>query len=126
MQLDKLTIKAQGALQQAQQIAQRYSHQEMDGEHLLLALMDQSESLIPELLQKLGVNSARLKADVEKELERRHKVKGASSSDVFLSPALKKALDAAAAEAARLKDDYISTEHLLLGLMAEGGTSLKK
>jgi ATP-dependent Clp protease ATP-binding subunit ClpB len=126
MQLDKLTIKAQGALQQAKQIAHRYSHQEMDGEHLLLALMDQTESLIPELLQKLGVDSARFKAEVEKELERRHKVQGGSSSDVFLSPTLKKALDAAAEEAARLRDDYISTEHLLLGLMAEGGTSLKK
>jgi len=126
MQLDRLTIKAQGALQQAQQIAHRYSHQEMDGEHLLLALIEQTESLIPELLQKLGVTSVRLKADLETELERRHKVQGATSADVFLSQALKKSLDAAAAEAARLKDEYISTEHLLLGLMAEGGTGLKK
>ncbi|HKS37217.1 MAG TPA: ATP-dependent chaperone ClpB [Verrucomicrobiae bacterium] len=126
MQLDKLTIKAQAALREAQQIAHRYSHQEMDGEHLLLALMEQPESLIPELLQKLGVNSTRLKADVEKELERRHQVKGASSTDVFLSPALKKSLDAASAEAGRLKDEYISTEHLLLGLMAESGSNLKK
>src|SRR5882762_8462817 len=106
MQLDKLTIKAQGALQQAQQIAHRYTHQEMDCEHLLLALMEQTESLIPELLQKLGVNSVRLKADVEKELERRHKVQGTSSADVFLSQTLKKSLDAATAEAARLKYEY--------------------
>ena len=52
MQLDKLTLKAQAALQEAQQIAHRYSHQEIDGEHLLLALAQQSDSLIPELLQK--------------------------------------------------------------------------
>ena len=126
MQLDKLTIKAQGALQEAQQIAHRYSHQEVDGEHLLLALSEQSDSLIPELLQKLGVAVPRLKADLEKELERRHKVQGTSSSDAFLSPSLKKSLDAAAAQAQKLKDEYISTEHLLLGLISEAGPTLKK
>src|SRR6185437_1124725 len=126
MQLDKLTIKAQGALQEAQQIAHRYSHQEVDGEHLLLALSEQSDSLIPELLQKLGVAVPRLKSDLDKELERRHKVQGTSSSDVFLSPSLKKSLDAAAAQAQKLKDEYISTEHLLLGLISEASPTLKK
>ncbi|PYK61212.1 MAG: hypothetical protein DME21_09745, partial [Verrucomicrobia bacterium] len=86
MQLDKLTVKAQAALQEAQQIAHRYSHQEIDGEHLLLALAQQSDSLIPELLQKLGVTAPKLKADLEKDLQRRHQVRGASSADVFLSP----------------------------------------
>src|SRR2546430_16875319 len=86
MQLDKLTIKAQAALQEAQQIAHRYSHQELDGEHLLLALVDQADSLIPELLQKLGVTAPKLKADVETELARRPKVQGAGSTDVFLGP----------------------------------------
>ena len=95
MQLDKLTIKAQAALQEAQQIAHRYSHQELDGEHLLLALVDQADSLIPELLQKLGVTVPKLKADVETELAQRPKVQGAGSTDVFLGPSLKKAFDAA-------------------------------
>jgi len=126
MQLEKLTIKAQAALQEAQQIAHRYSHQELEGEHLLLALVDQADSLIPELLQKLGVTVPKLKADVETELARRPKVQGAGSTDVFLGPSLKKAFDAAAAQAEKLKDEYISTEHLLLGLIAEASPALKK
>jgi len=126
MQLDRLTIKAQGALQDAQRIAHQHSHQEMDGEHLALALVGQADSLVPELLQKMGVALPKLKSDLEKELGRRHKVQGTSSADVFLSPALKKSLDAAAAEAEKLRDEYISTEHLLLGLLAEGGATLKK
>src|SRR6266480_391439 len=126
MQLDKLTIKAQAALQEAQQIAHRYSHQEIDGEHLLLALAQQSDSLIPELLEKLGVTAPKLKADLEKELQRRHQVRGASSADVFLSPSLKKCLDAAAIHAEKLKDEYVGTEHLLLGLISEAGPTLKK
>jgi ATP-dependent Clp protease ATP-binding subunit ClpB len=126
MQLEKLTIKSQEALQEAQRIAHSHSHQEVDGEHLLLALLGQTDSLIPELLEKIGVPVAKLQPDVERELARRHKVQGTSSSDVFLSPNLKKALDAAQSEATKLKDDYISTEHLLLGLLDEGGASLKQ
>jgi ATP-dependent Clp protease ATP-binding subunit ClpB len=124
MQPDRLTIKSQEALQEAQRIAQGFSHQQMDGEHLLLALIGQTDSLIPELLEKIGVSTTKLKADVESELARRHKVQGAG--DVYASPALKKALDAAQSEATKLKDDYLSTEHLLLGLIDEADTSLKK
>ena len=96
MQLDKLTLKSQEALQEAQRIAHGYSHQEVDCEHLLLALLGQNESLVPELLQKIGTPPAKLQPDLEKELARRHKVQGTSSSDVYLSPNLKKALDAIA------------------------------
>src|SRR6476646_10366086 len=126
MQMDRLTIKSQEALQEAQRIAHGYSHQQIDGEHLLLAMLGQTESLIPDLLQKMGVSPAAMKPDVERELARRHKVQGINSSDVFLSNDLKKALDAAQVEAEKLKDDYISTEHLLLGLLDAAGSSLKK
>src|SRR5437899_3750030 len=126
MQLDRLTLKSQEALQEAQRIAQGYSHQEVDGEHLLLAMLGQAESLIPDLLQKVGVPPAKLRPQLESELGRRHKVQGASSADLFLSNHLKKALDAAQAEAGELKDEYISSEHLLLGLLDEGGPALKK
>lgn len=125
MQLDKLTIKSQEALQEAQRIAHGYSHQAVDCEHLLLALMGQSESLVPELLERIGVPITKLQPAVEQELARRHKVQGTSSTDVYLSPELKKALDAAQAEAGKLKDDYISTEHLLLGVLDAGGSALK-
>ena len=124
MQLDKLTLKSQEALQEAQRIAQGYSHQEIDGEHLMLALISQADSVIPDLLSKIGVPGSTLKPDLERELARRHKVQGAG--DAFLGASLKKALDAAQSEAGKLKDDYVSTEHLLLGLIDDGGASLKK
>lgn len=124
MQPDKLTIKTQEALQAAQGLARERSHQELDGEHLLLAMMGQGESLIPPLLQKLGVNLSQLESDLAGELQRRVKVSGASQ-DIFLGNHLKRALDAAEKEAAGMKDDYVSTEHLLLGLLAEGSSNLK-
>ena len=76
MQPEKFTQKSQEALQEAQRIAREYSHQEMDGEHLALALIGQTESLIPDLLERIGVPAARLKPDLEAELARRHKVQG--------------------------------------------------
>src|SRR3974390_95562 len=99
MQMDRLTIKSQEALQEAQRIAQGYSHQEIDGEHLMLALIGQTDSLIPNLLDKLGIPAASLRPDLERELARRHKVQGTTSTDVFLSSSLKKALDSAQSEA---------------------------
>jgi len=126
MQLDRFTIKSQEALQEAQRIAREHSHQEVDGEHLLLAMIGQAESLIPDLLEKIGVPPSKIKPDLEQELARRHKVQGISSTDLFLSSQMKRALDAAQTEAGKLKDEYISTEHLLLGLMDEASPSLKK
>ncbi len=124
MQLDKLTQKSQEALQDAQRIAREHSHQEIDGEHLLLALLGQSDSLVPELLQRIGVPPAKLQPDLEKELARRHKIQG--GNDPYAGRDLQKALDVAQSEANKLKDDYVSTEHLLLGLLDEASTSLKK
>ena len=124
MQLDKLTLKSQEALADAQRLAREHSHQEMDGEHLLLALLGQAESLVPELLQKIGVPPAKLQPDLEKELARRHKIQG--GNEPYAGRDLQKSLDAAQSEAGKLKDDYVSTEHLLLGLLDEASPSLKK
>jgi ATP-dependent Clp protease ATP-binding subunit ClpB len=124
VQLDKLTLKSQEALADAQRIAREHLHQEMDGEHLLLALIGQAESLVPELLARIGVTPTKLQPDLEKELARRHKIQG--GNDPYASRDLQKALDAAQSEAGKLKDDYVSTEHLLLGLLDEASPSLKK
>jgi ATP-dependent Clp protease ATP-binding subunit ClpB len=124
MQPEKFTQKSQEALEAAQGIARQHSHQEIDGEHLALALMDQNESLIPDLLERIGMPPARLKPDLEAELARRHQVQG--GADPYAGSDLKKALEAAQSEANRLKDEYVSTEHLLLGLLDGAGSSLKK
>ncbi len=124
MQLDKWTLKAQEALQSAQALAQERTHQQLDSEHLLLALALQPEGFVPQLLQKLGVNAAKLTADLEAELSRRPKVQGSNS--VYPSQDLQNTLTAVPAEAAKLKDEYVSTEHLLLALIHKGGTSLGK
>ena len=124
MQLDRFTTKAQGALQDAQRLAQEHGHQAFDGEHLLLALLRQSEGLIQPLLQKLGVPPARVEQDLQTELARRAKVQG--GGEAYPTPEFRKTLEAAEKEAHKLKDDFVSTEHLLLGLLDEGGPSLKK
>ena len=124
--MDRLTIKAQEALQAAQAVAQRFSHQEIDGEHLLLALLDQREGLINPLLQKLGARPDALAKEIDDELDRRPKVQGTTSLDAYLGRNLKVVLDAAQSEAGKLKDDYTSTEHVLLGLIDKGDDFLKK
>ena len=115
MQLDKLTIKAQEAIQAAQETAQSRSHQQLDGEHLALALAEQEDGFVPQLLQKLGVSIGGFTADLDAELGRRAKVQGASQ--VYPSQDFQNSLNAATGEAKKLKDEFVSTEHLLLGLL---------
>jgi ATP-dependent Clp protease ATP-binding subunit ClpC len=124
MNLDKLTIKAQEALATAQQLAQERSHQQLDAEHLALALARQEESVVPQVLQKLGVVRARYEADLEAELGRRAKVQG--GGQIYPTQEFQAVLTASLEEARRLKDEYVSTEHLLLALLAKGGTRFQE
>ena len=124
MRLDKLTTKSQEALQAAQELAHQHSQQQVDGEHLALALAQQQDGIIPTLLQRTGVDLAKFQADLATEIGRLAKVLGTNSADLYLSPNLKQAMDAAQAEATSLGDEFISTEHLLLGLLAKGGNAL--
>jgi ATP-dependent Clp protease ATP-binding subunit ClpB len=123
MQPDRLTIKAQEALQAAQQLAQERSHQQLDAEHLALALIGQEDSLIPQLLQRVGATTARISADLEAELTRRATVQGATQ--VYPTTEFQAVLSAAEAEARKLHDDFVSTEHLLLGLLEKGGAKIR-
>jgi ATP-dependent Clp protease ATP-binding subunit ClpB len=122
MDLNKLTTKSQEALQEAQSTAARMGHPEVDGEHLLLALLDQEDGLAPRLLSATGADAQQLRQDIAGELARRPKVSGpgAGLNDVKVTSRLMRVLDAAEREAGRLKDDYVSVEHLLLALAAEG------
>ena len=124
MDIYKLTQKSQEALQEAQNTATRLGHTEVDGEHLLLALIDQPEGLVPRLLAHADVDVEAIRADLERELNRRPKVSGpaAQPGQVSVTRRLAKILDAAEREAKRLKDEYVSVEHLLIAL-AEEGTS---
>jgi ATP-dependent Clp protease ATP-binding subunit ClpB len=123
--INSLTQKSQEALQQAQDIATRMGHVEADGEHLLLALIEQPGGLVPRLLDEAGGDPAAIMADVERELERRPKVSGpgAAPGQVMISQRLGRLLDAADREAKRLKDSYVSVEHLVLGLIDEGSAT---
>lgn len=122
LDMNKLTQKAQEALQVAQESAVRYSHQELDGEHVLLSLMQQENGLAPKLMERLGVRSEELCTRLEEALERRPKVKGAAveTGKVYVTQRLNQLLVKAADEAKQLKDEYISVEHLLLAFLEEG------
>ncbi|HEX8758919.1 MAG TPA: ATP-dependent chaperone ClpB [Pseudonocardiaceae bacterium] len=125
MDPNRLTQKSQEALHDAQTKALRFGHVEVDGEHLLLALLDQPDGLIPRLVTMAGADPDRLRTTVEAELGRRPRVSGpgAGPGQVFLTQRLSRLLDTAEREAARLKDEYVSVEHLLLALIEEGPTS---
>ncbi len=114
---DKLTLKATEALQAAQDNAAKRHHQNIEVEHLLLALLEQTDGVVLPLLKKLEVDPGRIKRDIEEALNRLPKVEGLVQT--YLSPRLNKLFERAEQEAERLKDEYVSTEHLLIAA-AEG------
>jgi ATP-dependent Clp protease ATP-binding subunit ClpB len=125
MDTGKLTRKTQEAIQQAQEAAARLGHQEVDGEHLLLALVTQSDGLVPRLLAKIDTSAADLTAALELELGSRPVVKGGGieTGKVYVTPRFQQLLVTAQNEAKRLKDEYVSVEHILLALVDEGGST---
>jgi ATP-dependent Clp protease ATP-binding subunit ClpB len=118
MDINRLTEKAQESLRNAQSLAIRYSHQQMDIEHLLLALIEQEGGLSKSILEKAGLDVAKLQRRLEQELIRIPKVTG-GSGDVYVSGRLNRLLVQAEDEARQLKDDYISVEHLLLSILED-------
>ncbi|MBN2301726.1 MAG: type VI secretion system ATPase TssH, partial [Lentisphaerae bacterium] len=122
---EKFTRKAQEALEAARECALRLSHQEIDGEHLLLSLLEQQDGLVPQILERAGVSVSTIKARVEGELDRRPKVNGGAIEEgkVYVTNRFSRLLVRAADEAKRLKDDYVSVEHLLLAFVEEGKSS---
>ena len=122
MDAQKLTQKSQEALHDAQTKALRFGHTEVDGEHLLLALLEQPEGLVPRLVAGVGSEPDAIRSELEAELGRRPRVSGpgAAPGQVFLTQRLSRLLDAAEQEAKRLKDEYVSVEHILIALLDEG------
>jgi ATP-dependent Clp protease ATP-binding subunit ClpB len=122
MDMNRLTQKSQEALQEAQSTATRLGHTEVDGEHLLAALLGQREGLIPRLVEQAGADPSELSEAAESELGRKPKQTGAgaASGEVRVTQRLAKLLESADQEARRLKDEYVSVEHLLLAMTEEG------
>ncbi|MBC7243030.1 MAG: AAA family ATPase, partial [Anaerolineae bacterium] len=125
MRLDRFTEHAQEAAMRAYEILQRYGHTQVDTEHLFLALVEQTEGAVPRLLQIMGVDPEALKRDLDAALRRSPRMYASASSmpgQVYITPRLKRVLDVATEEAQKRNDEYISTEHLLLGIAQERNT----
>ena len=119
MRFDKFTLKVQEALQDAQGLASQQGHQALDVEHLLLSFLRQAEGIVPEIIKKLGADPRRIETDIRKNLDRLPKVEGTAGGQAYMSPRLNRVLDAAVTEAARLKDEYVSAEHVLIAMADE-------
>ena len=122
IKFDKFTIKAQESIGEAQQIANSYNHQEIKEEHLLLALINQKEGVVPSILQKLEVNLEEIKAKLEGILESIPRVYGDSGGQQYIGSELNDVLDTALQEARKVKDEFVSTEHLLIALSETKGS----
>lgn len=115
MNLNKMTIKAREVFEQAVEDAAKLNYQEIDIAQLMLAMIDQENSIVKAILQNLEVNISKLQGLLNEQLHKKPKIQGVGQS--YVSKELKEAIDRASNEAARLKDDFVSTEHLLLGIV---------
>jgi ATP-dependent Clp protease ATP-binding subunit ClpC len=125
MRFDRFTERAQDAAMRAYEVLQRYGHTQVDTEHLLLALIEQPDGVIPEILDNLGVDLEAIAHRLDEELKRspRTQIYGSGGvNQVYITPRLKRVIDQSNEEASALKDDYISTEHLFLAIAGERNT----
>ena len=118
MNYDKMTTKAQEAVQAATSLANRYDHQLLEPEHLLLALVEQQDGVVPQLVSRMGASIPELKGRIEELISSRPKVYG-ETAQMQLGPQTGRILSKAEKEASDLKDEYVSTEHILLAMLAE-------
>jgi ATP-dependent Clp protease ATP-binding subunit ClpB len=121
IRFDRFTVKAQEAVQRAQQIAQGLQHQGLNGLHLLLALLEQRDGVVNGIVERLGANLGELTGATQRALGKLTQVSGDGATDLYLEPEVKRGLDTAQSEADKLQDKYVSTEHILLGILDAGG-----
>jgi ATP-dependent Clp protease ATP-binding subunit ClpC len=124
MRFDRFTERAQDAAQRSAEIIQRYGHNQIDTEHLLLALLEQPEGVIPQILERLTVNADQLAQRIDGILRASPKasIYGGGTGQIFITPRVKRIIDLANEEANRLHDEYISTEHIFLAIVSEHNT----
>jgi len=116
MRYDKFTIKAQEALGEAESVVHDYNHSVLDVEHLLFALISQEDGVVPPLLDRLGVDKAILSQEIEEALKKKPRMYG-TSAQISMSGECARVLNDAEKEASKLKDEYVSTEHLFLAML---------
>ncbi len=122
MRLDRLTVKSQEAMQEAQSLAQKKGNQQLDVEHLLLAILSEDEGIGTQILNRIGVDIGALKADLDKDIDKFPKVSGASPmGQLYVAPRLKAVLEKSFEEAQHLTDEFISVEHLLIAIFNDSG-----
>jgi ATP-dependent Clp protease ATP-binding subunit ClpC len=128
MRFDRFTERAQDAASRAYEILQRYGHNQVDTEHILLALLEQPEGVIPQILEKLGVDQELIKKRLDDVLRASPKaaIYGGGTGQVFITPRVKRIVDLANDEASRFKDEFISTEHLFLAILSERNTAVAR
>jgi ATP-dependent Clp protease ATP-binding subunit ClpB len=122
MRFDKFTIKSQELIQGAQALAGQLGHQQIEPEHLLKVMLEQPEGITRSILQKLGASPETVLHGVTEALESKSKVSGTGMAESYISPSTKKILDRAFAEAAKMKDEYVSIEHILVAITDEKKT----
>jgi ATP-dependent Clp protease ATP-binding subunit ClpC len=124
MRFDRFTERAQEAAQRAAEIIQRYGHNQIDTEHILLALIEQPQGVIPQILEILKVDSQALTERLDYILRTSPKANifGGGTGQIFITPRVKRIIDLANEEANRLRDEYISTEHIFLAILSERST----
>lgn len=128
MRFDRFTERAQDAAQRAAEIIQRYGHNQIDTEHIFLALIEQPQGVISQILEKLNVDIETLTERIDSQLHSTPKanIYGGGAGQIFITPRVKRVVDMANQEANRLKDDYISTEHLFLAILSERNTAIAR
>src|SRR4030067_3505548 len=124
MRFDRFTERAQEAAQRAAEIIQRYGHNQIDTEHILLALIEQPQGVIPQILEFLKVDATALieRLDYILRTSPKANIFGGGAGQIFITPRVKRIVDIANEEATKLKDEYISTEHIFLAILHERRT----
>ena len=128
MRFDRFTERAQDAAARAYEILQRYGHNQVDTEHILLALLEQPEGVIPQILEILKVEAELLQQRLDDVLRASPKaaIYGGGTGQVFITPRVKRIIDLANEDANRLKDEFISTEHIFLAILSERNTNVAR
>ena len=128
MRFDRFTERAQDAAQRAADIIQRYGHNQIDTEHILLALIEQPQGVIPQILEKLNIDIEALSEKIDQQLRTSPKanIYGGGAGQIFITPRVKRVVDMANEEANRLNDEYISTEHIFLAILSERNTAIAR